>query len=64
MGQFSLHQVQDFQLANGSICFRLLPHIKGNVGFVFTKEDLVEVRDLLLSNKVRHANFLQLSLSK
>ena len=31
---------------------RLLPHIKGNVGFVFTKEDLVEVRDMLLSNKV------------
>ena len=31
----------------------LLPHIKGNVGFVFTKEDLVSVRDLLLSNKVK-----------
>lgn len=31
---------------------RLLPHIKGNVGFVFTKEDLAEVRDLLLANKV------------
>lgn len=31
---------------------RLLPHIKGNVGFVFTKEDLTEVRDLLLANKV------------
>lgn len=35
------------------VCFhRLLPHIKGNVGFVFTKEDLAEVRDLLLANKV------------
>jgi len=32
---------------------RLLPHIKKNVGFVFTKEDLTYVRDLLLSNKVR-----------
>lgn len=32
---------------------RLLPHIKGNVGFVFTKEDLAEVRDMLLENKVR-----------
>lgn len=32
---------------------RLLPHIKGNVGFVFTKEDLTEIRDLLLANKVR-----------
>lgn len=31
----------------------LLPHIKGNIGFVFTKEDLVSVRDLLLANKVR-----------
>merc|ERR1712150_227641 len=31
----------------------LLPHIRGNVGFVFTKEDLVSVRDLLLANKVR-----------
>merc|ERR1712088_772944 len=32
---------------------RLLPFIKMNVGFVFTKEDLTYVRDLLLSNKVR-----------
>merc|ERR1712086_1022503 len=32
---------------------RLLPHIKMNVGFVFTKEDLIDVRDMLLSNKVR-----------
>uniref|UniRef100_A0A8C6SNM0 Large ribosomal subunit protein uL10 n=1 Tax=Neogobius melanostomus TaxID=47308 RepID=A0A8C6SNM0_9GOBI len=31
---------------------KLLPHIKGNVGFVFTKEDLTEVRDMLLANKV------------
>jgi len=31
---------------------KLLPHIKGNVGFVFTKADLSEVRDKLLSNKV------------
>merc|ERR1711978_802713 len=32
---------------------RLLPFIKMNVGFVFTKEDLVEIRDMLLANKVR-----------
>ncbi|ENN72907.1 60S acidic ribosomal protein P0 [Dendroctonus ponderosae] len=32
---------------------KLLPHIKGNVGFVFTSGDLVEVRDRLLENKVR-----------
>merc|ERR1712025_404969 len=31
----------------------LLPFIKMNVGFVFTKEDLIEVRDMLLANKVR-----------
>lgn len=31
---------------------RLLPHIKGNVGFVFTKMDLVTVRDLILANRV------------
>ena len=30
---------------------RLLPHIKMNVGFVFTKEELITVRDLLLANK-------------
>ena len=32
--------------------FRLLPHIKGNVGFVFTKGELNEVRDTILANKV------------
>lgn len=31
---------------------RLLPYIKGNVGFVFTKGDLAEVRDIILANKV------------
>lgn len=30
---------------------RLLPHIIGNIGFVFTKEDLLEIRDVLLSNQ-------------
>jgi len=32
---------------------RLLPHIVENVGFVFTRDDLCEIRDKLLSNKVR-----------
>merc|ERR1712034_91175 len=32
---------------------RLLPHIKQNVGFVFTKLELTMVRDLLLANKVK-----------
>lgn len=30
----------------------LLPHIKGNIAFVFTKEDLTEIRDLMLQHKV------------
>lgn len=30
---------------------KLLPHIAGNVGLVFTKEDLAEVRDMLQENK-------------
>merc|ERR1712107_846691 len=30
---------------------KLLPHIKMNVGFVFTKMELTEIRDLLLANK-------------
>lgn len=30
---------------------KLLPHIVNNVGFVFTNEDLVDVRDKLLANK-------------
>ena len=30
---------------------KLLPHIKMNVGFVFTNEELTTIRDLLLSNK-------------
>jgi len=32
---------------------KLLPHIVNNVGLVFTKGDLLEVRDLLLDNKVQ-----------
>jgi len=32
---------------------KLLPHIVNNVGFVFTNEDLCEIRDKLLQNKKR-----------
>jgi len=32
---------------------KLLPIIKNNVGFVFTKEDLSEIRQVLLDNKVQ-----------
>jgi large subunit ribosomal protein LP0 len=31
---------------------RLLPFIKGNIGFVFTNQDLKDIRDKILSNKV------------
>jgi large subunit ribosomal protein LP0 len=31
---------------------RLLPFIKGNIGFVFTNEDLKDIRDTILANKV------------
>jgi large subunit ribosomal protein LP0 len=31
---------------------RLLPHIKGNIGFVFTAGDLKEVREIIVANKV------------
>ncbi|KAG7089703.1 60s acidic ribosomal protein P2 [Marasmius oreades] len=31
---------------------RLLPHVKGNIGFVFTNGDLKEVRDVITANKV------------
>jgi len=40
-------------LDNNPSLEKLLPCIRNNVGFVFTKEDLMEVRDLLLSNKVK-----------
>ena len=30
---------------------KLLPYIVGNVGFVFTSEDLAEIRKKLLENK-------------
>jgi len=31
---------------------KLLPHVKGNIGFVFTSGDLKEIRDLIVSNRV------------
>ncbi|EHH15252.1 hypothetical protein EGK_01318 [Macaca mulatta] len=39
-------------LENNPALEKLLPHIQGNVGFVFTKEDLAEIRDMLLASKV------------
>ncbi|KAF5392315.1 hypothetical protein D9757_001405 [Collybiopsis confluens] len=31
---------------------KLLPHVKGNIGFVFTSGDLKDVRDIIIANKV------------
>lgn len=31
---------------------RLLPHVRGNIGFVFTSGDLKDIRDLIVQNKV------------
>uniref|UniRef100_A0A2I3GRF4 Large ribosomal subunit protein uL10-like insertion domain-containing protein n=1 Tax=Nomascus leucogenys TaxID=61853 RepID=A0A2I3GRF4_NOMLE len=42
-------------LENNPALEKLLPHIWGNVGFVFTKEDLTEIRDMLMANKVSAA---------
>lgn len=32
---------------------KVLPHIRGNVGLVFTRGDLVDIRDRILENKVQ-----------
>jgi len=31
---------------------KLLPHIKGNIGFVFTSNDLKDIREIIIANKV------------
>ncbi|WWD19386.1 hypothetical protein CI109_103846 [Kwoniella shandongensis] len=31
---------------------KLLPHVKGNIGFVFTSGDLKDIREIILANKV------------
>jgi len=40
-------------LENNAQLEKLLPHIKGNVGFVFTKGDLNDIREKLTESKVR-----------
>jgi len=39
------------QLSKYPTLEKLLPLVVGNIGFVFTSEDLTEIRDILLSNK-------------
>jgi len=31
---------------------KLLPHVKGNIGFVFTADDLKDIREVIIANKV------------
>lgn len=39
------------QIAKNPNLEKLLPQVVGNIGFVFTSEDLTDIRDILLSNK-------------
>lgn len=39
-------------LSENPVLEKLLNHVRGNVGFVFTKGDLVDVRDRIISNRV------------
>lgn len=39
-------------LDNNPALEKLLPHIKGNVGFVFTKGELTDIRKIVLENRV------------
>jgi len=40
-------------LENNPSLEKLLPHIKANIGFVFTNLDLVDIRDKIIENKVK-----------
>merc|ERR1739836_299369 len=53
MGNTMMRKAIRGHMSNNPDLEKLLPHIRGNIGFVFTKEDLVEIRDMLLANKVR-----------
>ncbi|KAK1344386.1 hypothetical protein QTO34_014953 [Cnephaeus nilssonii] len=48
-------QMQQIRMSLRGKAVKLLPHIRGNVGFACTKEDLTAVRDMLLANKGRAA---------
>jgi len=40
-------------LENNPNLEKLMSHIRGNVGFVFTKEDLIDIRGKIMDNKVK-----------
>ena len=48
----TLRKVINSHLDKNPLLEVLLPQIKGNVGLVFTMEELCDVRDLILANKV------------
>uniref|UniRef100_A0A2K6BM13 Large ribosomal subunit protein uL10 n=1 Tax=Macaca nemestrina TaxID=9545 RepID=A0A2K6BM13_MACNE len=52
MGKAMMRKAIQGHLENNPALEKQLPHIQGNVGFVFTKEDLAEIRDMLLASKV------------
>ena len=41
------------QMETNALLERLVPFVRGNVGFVFTRGDLVDIRDKILNNKVQ-----------
>ncbi|KAK8089469.1 60S acidic ribosomal protein P0 [Apiospora hydei] len=47
-----MHEVRQPSLPTPPEYERLLPHIRGNIGFVFTNGDLKDIRDKILANKV------------
>merc|ERR1711913_240688 len=53
MGNTMMRKAIRGHLPNNPKLEALMNHIRGNVGFVFTKEDLVSIRDMLLANKVK-----------
>uniref|UniRef100_A0A2K5KPV0 Large ribosomal subunit protein uL10 n=1 Tax=Cercocebus atys TaxID=9531 RepID=A0A2K5KPV0_CERAT len=50
-------QMQQIHMSLCGKAVKLLPHIRGNVDFVFTKEDLTEIRYMLLATKVPAAAY-------
>ncbi|XP_023365170.1 60S acidic ribosomal protein P0-like [Otolemur garnettii] len=59
-----MHKAIQEHLENNSALEKLLPHILGNVGFVLSKEDLTEIRDMLLANMVPAATLAGATASR
>merc|ERR1711976_617304 len=52
MGNTMMRRAIHSHLDNNPALEKLLPHIKGNVGFVFTKGELTDIRKIVLENRV------------